>query len=262
MEKETRIPKLIHYCWLSNDPVPQQMQAYIDTWHKIMPDYEFIKWDFTRFDKSSSIWVSEAFDNKKYAFAADYIRMYALYTMGGIYMDMDVEVLKSFDDLLNRSYFLCYERDANCPEVATFGVEKGCEWVRLMLDYYKDRHFINEDGSFNTLPLPQLTKKILEAHGYRFQPIAIHETPVPTSANNKVIYLYPYQLFSPKSYDTGEVDVTKDTYSIHRFAESWKPWYEKMERKFWRRLGFKSYSFISYFEKRLQRWGREKKPSK
>ena len=122
---ESRIPKIIHYCWLSNDPVPAQLQAYMKTWHQLMSDYEFIKWDFTRFEKASSCWVSEAFDNKKYAFAADYIRMYALYTMGGIYMDMDVEVLKSFDDLLDRKYFLCYERGSIHPEVATFGVEKG-----------------------------------------------------------------------------------------------------------------------------------------
>lgn len=262
MIMENKIPKLIHYCWLSNDPVPQQMQTYMDTWRKVLPDYEFIKWDFTRFDKSSSVWVSEAFDNKKYAFAADYIRMYALYTMGGIYMDMDVEVLKPFDDLLDRSYFLCNERDATCPEVATFGVEKGCEWVRVMLDYYKDRHFILEDGSFDILPLPQLSKKVLEAHGYRFQPIGCHEVPPQTLADDKVIYMGPYQLFSPKSYDTGEVDVTTDTYSIHRFAETWKPWYEKMERKFWRTLGLKQYSFTSYIVKKVKQIFNAKKQSK
>lgn len=253
MEKENRIPKIIHYCWLSNDPVPQKMQAYMETWHKVLPDYEFIKWDFTRFDKSSSIWVSEAFDNKKYAFAADYIRMYALYTMGGIYMDMDVEVLKSFDDLLDQSYFLCNERDSKWPEVATFGVEKGCEWVRLILEYYKDRHFILRDGSFDMLPLPLLTKKVLESHGYRIISIRKKEKQQ-TSAEQKVIYLYPYQLFSPKSYVTSKVEVSEDTYSIHQFAGSWKPWYERMERNFWRKLGLKPYTFSTAFVKRWKQW--------
>lgn len=262
MKKENKIPKVIHYCWLSNDPVPKQMQDYIDIWHRLMPDYEFIKWDFTRFDKASSAWVSEAFDNKKYAFAADYIRMYALYTMGGIYMDMDVEVLKPFDDLLDRSYFLCNERDATNPEVATFGVEKGCEWVRLMMEYYHDRHFILPDGSFDTLPLPLVTKKVLESHGYRFQPIGAHETPPETTAENKVIYLGPYQLFSPKSYYTGAVDVTEDTYSIHRFANTWIPWYQRWERKFWRALGCKPYLFTFYIETALQRFFYGKKQRK
>lgn len=247
-----RIPKIIHYCWLSNDPVPQQLQSYMETWHKLMPDYEFIKWDFTRFDKKSSVWVTEAFDNKKYAFAADYIRMYALYTMGGIYMDMDVEVLKPFDDLLERKYFLCNERGSLWPEVATFGVEKGCKWARIMLDYYKDRHFILPDGSFDTLPLPQLFKKVLESNGYRFELVDNQTKSHNNSDDDNVIYLESYQLFSPKSYVTGDIDVTQATYSIHRFADSWKPWYERMERKFWRAIGCKQYSFISLIVKKVK----------
>lgn len=247
-----RIPKIIHYCWLSNDPVPQQLQSYMETWHKLMPDYEFIKWDFTRFDKASSVWVSEAFDNKKYAFAADYIRMYALYNMGGIYMDMDVEVLKPFDDLLGRKYFLCNERGSMCPEVATFGVEKGCEWIRIMLEYYKDRHFILPDGSFDILPLPQLFKNVLESKGYRFETMENKAKSQNNPDEDKVIYLEPYQLFSPKSYVTGEIEVSKATYSIHRFADSWKPWYERMERKFWRSIGCKQYSFLSLIVKKLR----------
>lgn len=95
------IPKIIHYCWLSNDPIPSNIQHYMDSWKKYLPDYEFIHWNFDKFDKSSSRWVSEAFDNKKYAFAADYIRLYALYHYGGIYLDMDVEVLKSFNPFLS-----------------------------------------------------------------------------------------------------------------------------------------------------------------
>lgn len=89
------IPKIIHYCWLSNDPIPADMQRYIESWKKFLPDYEFMLWNFSRFDINSSDWVKEAFKNKKYAFAADYIRLYALYNYGGIYMDMDVEVLET-----------------------------------------------------------------------------------------------------------------------------------------------------------------------
>ena len=94
------IPKIIHYCWLSDDPVPSDLQKYMRTWKEKLPDYEFMKWDFNRFDKQSSKWVAQAFDNKKYAFAADYIRLYALYNYGGIYLDMDVEVLKSYNPFL------------------------------------------------------------------------------------------------------------------------------------------------------------------
>ena len=100
------IPKIIHYCWLSNDPIPENLQSYLKTWKEKLPDYEFILWNFNRFEKSSSKWVAQAFDNKKYAFAADYIRLFAVYNFGGFYLDMDIQVLKSFDDLLNNEICL------------------------------------------------------------------------------------------------------------------------------------------------------------
>ena len=76
------IPKIIHFCWLSDDPIPSNLVAYMQTWKEKLPDYEFIKWDLEKFPKESSRWVTEAFDNKKYAFAADYIRLYAVYHYG------------------------------------------------------------------------------------------------------------------------------------------------------------------------------------
>lgn len=84
------------------------------------------KWDFTIFPKSESKWVEEAFDNKKYAFAADYIRLYAVYNYGGIYMDMDIELIRRFDDLLNAPYMMAYERpNRNGIEAGCFGAEAG-----------------------------------------------------------------------------------------------------------------------------------------
>lgn len=118
------IPKIIHYCWLSKDPIPKDMQMFIDGWYEKLPDYEFMLWDFNRFDIHSSQWVKEAFSKKKYAFAADYIRLYALYNYGGIYMDMDVEVLKSFDPFLKLKTMICFENSKQGLEMATFGVEK------------------------------------------------------------------------------------------------------------------------------------------
>ncbi len=201
------IPKIIHYCWLSDDPVPQAFQKYIDGWHKLLPEYEFMKWDFSKFDKESSIWVSEAFDNKKYAFAADYIRLFAVYNYGGIYMDMDIEVLKPFDVLLNipdRPYMFAAERP-NEPwiEAGCFGAEKGNEFVGRCLDHYKNRHFIKDDGSFDVLPLPQVMEQVRDKHGIRLE-------------------LYPWTFFTAKSYDTGIESPAEETYCIHHFAGSWK----------------------------------------
>ena len=94
------IPRKIHFCWLSNDDFPPLIQHCLNTWKDVLPEYEIILWDTKRFNVNSISWVKEAYDAKKYAFAADYIRLYAVYTEGGVYLDSDVEVIKSFNDLL------------------------------------------------------------------------------------------------------------------------------------------------------------------
>ena len=116
------IPKVIHYCWLSGDPIPEKLQRCMDSWKKFLPDYEFVLWDLERFDIKTSQWVKEAFEARKYAFAADYIRLYAVYNYGGVYMDMDVEVVRPFDDLLASPYILGLESEKGV-EAGVFGAE-------------------------------------------------------------------------------------------------------------------------------------------
>lgn len=137
--RDAMIPKIIHLCWLSGDAYPPLIQKCINSWKTVLPDYEIWLWDGKRFDINSSIWVKEAFSVKKYAFAADYIRCYALYHFGGIYLDSDVEVIKSFDDLLHLPYFVGKEQ-AGGFEAATMGFEKGHPFFKHMLDYYDGRH--------------------------------------------------------------------------------------------------------------------------
>ena len=99
------IPKIIHYCWLSDEPFPKKIRKCMETWKNTHPDYEIVRWSTKNFDINSIPYVKEAFEARKWAFAADYIRMYALYTQGGIYLDSDVILLKRFDDFLNNSFF-------------------------------------------------------------------------------------------------------------------------------------------------------------
>lgn len=198
------IPKIIHYCWLSNDPVPSDLQKYMESWKVQLPDYEFIKWDFSKFNKESSVWVSEAYDNKKYAFACDYIRLFALYNYGGIYMDMDIEVLRPFDDLLQHKYMIAKERpDQMWIEAGCFGSEKGNPFLEKCLEYYKDKHFVNDNGGIEDTPLPRIMAKIYSDNGYDFK-------------------LYDWHTFTNKSYTTGEINIEENSYAIHHFAGSWK----------------------------------------
>ncbi len=218
------IPKIIHYCWLSNDPYPEKLVKCMDTWRQKLPDYEFMLWNFERFDKNSSKWVEQAFDNKKYAFAADYIRLYAIYHYGGIYMDMDIEVLKSFDDLLNTDLLLAYENDEESGiEAGCFGAIKGNPIIGECLEYYKNRSFIKDNGSFDVLPLPKIMQKILSKY--------------------ENVFIRDRYTFTCKSYEDGNV-ITKDySYSIHNFAGSWttkaQQLYDKKRKSIYKKYGKK-----------------------
>lgn len=246
------IPKIIHYCWLSNDPVPTELNNYMATWKKHLPDYEFIKWDLNRFDIDSSVWVKEAFEKKKYAYAADYIRMYAIYTMGGIYLDMDVEVIKSYDDLLHLDYFICYENSkAEVPEVAAFGAKKGCEWVGMVMNYYNNRCFVKKDGTFDQIILPRVTKNVLQDNGVSFRDIS---SPKEMRGINNILYILPFEYFSPKSHVTGDSTITKNTYSIHHYLGSWIPCEQRFEHKFWLALGVKPHRFMWHLDKLLAKY--------
>ena len=116
------IPKIIHYCWLSGDPFPDLINKCIDSWHNILSDYEFMLWDTRKIDVNSNLWLKQAYENKKYAFAADYIRFFALYHYGGIYLDADVEVLKDFKSLLIEKQLLGEEASGDI-EAAVIGGE-------------------------------------------------------------------------------------------------------------------------------------------
>ncbi|ALJ04028.1 glycosyl transferase [Pseudalgibacter alginicilyticus] len=214
------IPKIIHYCWLSGDAFPPVIKKCIDTWKEKLPDYEFVLWDTNKFNLESNIWVKQAFETKKYAFAADYIRLYAVYNYGGIYLDTDVEVLKNFDDLLDRPYIAGSEIEG-VIEAGVFGAEKHSDWVLDCLNYYTNKFFINADGSFNTLTLPRIMmQQILQKREVKELPP--HQLrPEIQKENTKTLFLFPKDYFCAKNHGTGKLENTPNTYTIHHFAMSW-----------------------------------------
>ena len=214
------IPKIIHLCWLSGDPYPPKIARCLDTWKKYLPDYDIVLWDTNRFDLNSSVWVKQAFEKKKYAFAADYIRFYALYYYGGIYLDSDVEVLKSFNDLLDLPYFIGAEK-AQTPEAAVMGAEQGCDWIKQCLEYYRNRSFLKEDGSMDIRKLPE----IMDCQIRKIKPLRI--LTLEESLNirqldmQKEVLEFNDAFFSPKVFDSREVEITPYTYAIHHYQNSW-----------------------------------------
>lgn len=221
------IPKIIHYCWLSKEPYPEDIEYCISTWREKLPDYQFICWSTDNFNVDIIPYTSEAFREKKWAFVSDYIRLYALYNYGGIYLDSDIEVLKKFDDLLNNRAFTCFE---NQDWVAAwiFGSEAGNPLFKEFMDDYNDRHFVLEDGSYDMTPNPRpITKRLVE-HGLQL----INE-----KQELQYITIYPMDYFCPFNPMRVPKEIfTENTYANHHFSGAWKTeedqYYTKLRAKF------------------------------
>jgi mannosyltransferase OCH1-like enzyme len=199
------IPKIIHYCWLSEnpkDPIPEKYREKFEycmkTWREKLDGYEFTLWNSGNFDINSCIWVKQAFEAKQYALATDYVRLFAVYTCGGIYLDRDVEVVKPFGDLLNRKIMLGYEDNEQRIETGCFGAEKGHPFIKECLNYYQEREFNNP------LVTPMIMRNILKE-----------------SFSGEDYNILPSEYFSAKNYVTGEIKKTKNTYTIHHYTGSW-----------------------------------------
>lgn len=248
------IPKIIHLCWLSGDAYPAKIARCIESWKTVVPDYEIMLWDTKRFDLSTSDWVRQAFEARKYAFAADYIRFYALYHHGGIYLDSDVEVLKRFDDFLDLPYFIGAEK-AGTPEAAIIGAEKGCDWVKQCLDYYDHRQFIKPDGSPDIRKLPEImAEQIGKLKPIRVLTLAESKN-IRQMDMQKEVLVMSDEYFSPKVFDSREVELTPYTYAIHHYQNSWfspkaKAYY-RFRSALIRVLG---YNFVRKAEKTLMPW--------
>lgn len=206
------IPKTIHYCWFGRGPMPELALKCIETWHKYLPDYKYKLWNEDNFDVNSVPYTKEAYECKKYAFVTDYVRLYALYKEGGIYMDTDVEVLKPYDDLLYLSGFTGYEGSKTLPPVTgTMASEAGNAWVKEQLDSYEGCHFINEEGIPDLMTNTTRISTIMKAGGF-------------VQDGKKQVYkdmhIFPVEYFCPRQ-TTGEILMTENTYCDHHFMGSW-----------------------------------------
>lgn len=215
------IPKIIHLCWLSGDPYPAEIQHCLDTWKEQLPDYEVWLWNTKRFDVNSTLWTRQAFEAKKYAFAADYIRLFALYNYGGIYLDSDVLVYKSFAPLLHLPYFIGCDQ-IRAFEAAVIGAEKDCPWVRDILDTYEGRPFIKADGTMDMLTLPCRFHDVLTAKGYRFYKVDdwTRFDFQSVDLQRKEMYVFASDYFNGRN--EVEVHPTKRSFCAHNYMGSWQ----------------------------------------
>lgn len=221
------IPKIIHYCWFSNSDYPEIVERCISSWERFLPEWEFRLWDRASLDRIDADWLQEALNCKEYAFAADYVRLYAVYHYGGFYLDTDVEVLKDFCSLTVFPYVFGLEDNHGLIQAATFGAEPGNLFIRKCLEYYDSRHFIKPDGlPDKAAVMPKIMQDILGTLPGTVKHLIDAESFDPSEACMQIL---PVEYFSPKDHWSGKLtNMSQNTYSIHHGMASWVPWGKKV----------------------------------
>ena len=214
------IPKTIHYCWFGRGKMPKLAKKCIKSWKKYCPDYVIKEWNEDNFDLDMYPYTREAYDNRKFAFVTDVVRLYALFHDGGVYMDTDVEVLKPLDPFLTHVAFSGFEDEVYVP-TGIMASEKGGIWAKENLDYYNGRHFLKEDGTFDT------TTNVITITNYMLKHGLIQNNTLQDFPN--LITMYPKEYFCPLSWKGRNMQMTEKTVTIHHFAGSWHPLITQMK---------------------------------
>lgn len=214
------IPKIIHYVWVGHKPKPQFVLDCIDTWKQHLPDYRIIEWNNDSLGKMDNSYLKEAIENKKWAFASDYIRLYALYNYGGIYLDSDVEITQSFDHFLTLDFFSGYEEynKRYFPITAAMGASKESKIIKGLLDDYHSLHF-EVDGK---LDLEPNTFKISRFFSSEFGLNPPYDGSRESHLTENAIIYPSYYFCSPED--------GKKNYSIHHFSGSWLPSHKRKDK--------------------------------
>lgn len=219
------IPKILHYVWMGGNSLTQLAEESLASWKTAMPDWQIMRWDELNFDIASApVYVQQAYKARKYAFVSDYVRLWALEQYGGVYVDTDVKVLKSYEPLLNDTAFIGLEESkAHLPGTCVMGCEAHCKWVKDMLALYNDIEFVKTDGSLDQTTNVDRMGLFLQKKGF-----------VPSREAQYLpdygLRIYTHDYFSPIT-STRVMRKTKNTYSIHYFAESWR---DGKKKKGWR----------------------------
>ena len=209
------IPKTIHYCWFGDNPKSKLNEKCIDSWKKICPDYQIVEWNETNVDiESCPIYVQEAYENRKWAFVSDYIRLKVVYENGGIYLDTDVELLKRPDELLGYDAYFGIDEEKRVATGLGFGACSKHPLIKYLMDDYINAVFVNPDDTFDLTPCPNRNTAAIYSY--------FGVTNLDGLNNNKEnIKFLPNEYLNPYNNSTDIMNITNNTVSIHWYSASW-----------------------------------------
>jgi hypothetical protein len=208
------IDKTINYVWLGNNQMPDEALKCIETWRKFCPEYKIVEWNESNLDFSDCKYAVQAYEAKMWAFVSDYARMKILRDNGGVYMDVDVELVKNIDRLLHHEAFMGFEDGLVVNTGLIAGSESNHRLFADLVDRYQTYEFVNFDGTLNLTPCVEYQTALLMENGL------IKEDKIQVVDD---ITIYPMEYFSPFNHRTGILNVTENTYSIHNYAGTWAP---------------------------------------
>ena len=217
------IPKVIHYCWFGKGEMPELVERCIASWRTHMPDWEYRLWTEDNFDITSAPqYVQEAYAAKKYAFVSDYVRLWALEREGGLYMDVDFEVYRSFENLMGYEAFAGYEGSKRNPVMmGVLAAEAHHPWIQGMMKTYEDRKFVRDDGTLDMTPNTGYFLQWMQARGFVADGV---------EKDWMGVHILPVECFCP-GLTTGENVRSERTYCEHKGLHSWSgngEWKAKM----------------------------------
>lgn len=230
------IPKIIHYCWFGRNPKPKDTINYINGWKKAFPDYEIKEWNEDNFDIENSIpYVKQAYEAKKYAFVSDYVRLYALYQYGGVYLDTDVEIIQRFDNYLEGKKLVTGFESERSLLTAFIAVEKNSAIIKEFLDSYQNREFVLQDGTFDMTPINDGFSVLMERKRIDLDRNEYQEL-------DGGIAVYPIEIFCGFDVPNWHERKTKNTVMVHHMNASWaKQSHIKLIKFLQKLLGYKLY---------------------
>ncbi|MDF2557761.1 MAG: Eps7I [Bacillales bacterium] len=205
------IPKVIHYCWFGRKPLPKSAKHCIASWKKHCPDYKIVEWNEDNFNVNFNDYTSQAYENGRFAFVSDVARLKVIHEFGGVYLDVDVELLRSIDPLLNEEAFMGFEGTSVATGLG-FGAKVGNVLIKELLDDYSNRQFINSNGDEDKTTCLKINEKIFLKYGLK-----------KNGEKQKVfnVTIYPTEYFCPLDFKTRKLSITSNTYSIHHYEASW-----------------------------------------